>query len=42
MDQSEKTVKWKKFDRKIIYKIPSGVKKSFLEIFKFDGKWVET
>jgi hypothetical protein len=40
MDQIEKYVKWDKFDGKIVYKISSGVKKSFLEIFSFEGNWV--
>jgi hypothetical protein len=33
MDQSEKQVKRDKFDGKIVYKIPSGVKKSFWRFF---------
>ena len=37
MDPSEKWVKWDKFDGKIVYKIPSGVKRAFLEIFSFEG-----
>ncbi len=40
MDQSEKWVKWKNFDEKVVYKIPSGVKKKFLEILSFDEIWM--
>ncbi len=40
MDQSEKKIRWEKFDGKIVYKIPSGVKKAILRIFVFDGKLV--
>ncbi len=38
MGQSGKQVKWGKFDGKIVYKIPSGVKKTFLKIFSFEGR----
>ncbi len=38
MDQREKQVKWDNFDGKKVYKIPSGVKKSILRFFSFDGK----
>jgi hypothetical protein len=37
MDQREK-IKWDNFNGKKWYKIPSGVKKSSLKIFSFDGK----
>ncbi len=40
MDQREKQIRWEKFDGKIVYKIPSGVKKSILRIFGFDGIWL--
>ena len=40
MDQSENWARWRKFDGKIVYKIPSGVKKSILRIFGFEGEWV--